>query len=441
MKRTLKPFVKWAGGKRQILDIILDKIHDSTKYDNKESYRFIEPFVGGGVVFLSLKNDKTIINDLNSELMKAYRVIRDEPESLMKRLDELFKEFETRGADFYYEMRKEDREEDFLSNPDLEIAARMIFLNKTCYNVLYRVNSLGYFNTPIGKNTIKAFYDRQNIVEMSEYLKGSGIEIMNESYEAAIRKAGMGDVVYIDPPYDYKENDGFTKYQKTGFSFADFLKLKEECDKALERGAYVIISNNYTKKVVEEFTSDKQHNYEFFDVMSLATKRSINCKSDLRNNGEEILIWGIPCAFPYIKNVETLFQFIKIRNKDMISDFTFLDKRFSKYPHKTIVHMVSSLKFLNILNSKNEFTEIGLRLRKMNPKDEDFRKEFANVIRNNITFLPFCLQIETNGGWSLSVDEIKTILEQKYPGISQSTAKKRAEIVKIWTDWSRDVLN
>ena len=274
----LKPFVKWAGGKRQIIDIILEKISDSTKYDNKESYRFIEPFVGGGVVFLSLKNEKTIINDLNVELIKAYRVIRDEPEALMKRLDELFLEFKEKGEDFYYEMRKMDRKEFFKFYPDVEIAARMIFLNKTCYNGLYRVNSSGFFNTPIGRNNIRAFYDRKNILAISEYLKGPGIEIMNESYEAAIKRAGMGDVVYIDPPYDYKEDDGFTQYQKSGFSFEDFLKLKEECDRALERGAYVIISNNYTEKVVKEFTNDKQHNYEFF--LSVQEER-VQC---IRNN-------------------------------------------------------------------------------------------------------------------------------------------------------------
>lgn len=437
----LKPFVKWAGGKRQILDIILDKIHDSTKYDNKDSYRFIEPFVGGGVVFLSLKNSKTIINDLNFELIKTYKVIRDEPEVLMTRLDELFAEYRNRGEEFFYEMRRMDRNENFRFYPNVEIAARMIFLNKTCYNGLYRVNSSGYFNTPVGRNNLKGLYDRKNILAISEYLNGPEVEILNESYESAIRRAGMGDVVYIDPPYDYKEDDGFTQYQKAGFTFNDFLKLKEECDKALERGAYVIISNNYTEKVVKEFTNDKQHNYELFDVMSLVTKRSINCKADLRSNGEEILIWGIPCAFPYIKNIESLFPLIKIRNKDMISDFEFLDKRFSKYPHKTIVHMVTSLKFLGIIDSKNEFTDRGLKLRKYKLDSDDFRKEFAKIIKENLVFLPFYIESAMNGGWSLTTDEITAILERQHPGISPSVARRRAEIVKIWINWSKDTLN
>jgi DNA adenine methylase len=437
----LKPFVKWAGGKRQIIDIILEKIKDSTKYDNKESYRFIEPFVGGGVVFLSLNNDKTIINDLNSELMKTYRTIRDNPDALMSRLDELYRLFQERGEDFYYEIRRMDRNADFECLSDLEIAARFIFLNKTCYNGLYRVNAAGFFNTPIGRNSIKSFYDKKNILAISAYLNKPDVVIMNGSYVDAIRKAGMGDVVYIDPPYDYKENDGFTSYQKSGFSFKDFLELKRECDAALERGAYVIISNNYTDKVVKEFTNDKQHYYEYYDVMSLATKRSINCKANLRNNGEEILIWGIPCAFPYIKNVESLFPLIKIRNKDMISDFDFLDKRFSKYPHKTIVHMVSSLKFLGIINSKNDFTDCGLQLRKMKTGSDEFKKEFALAIRRNIVFTKLYIEATNNGGWSLTIDEIAKDLVEQYPGISVGLAKRRAQIVKIWISWSNDVLN
>ena len=436
----LKPFVKWAGGKRQIRDIILEKISDSTKYDNKESYRFIEPFVGGGVIFLSLKNDKTIINDLNSELIKAYRVIRDDPEALMNRLDEYYNEFQREGADFYYEMRRMDRDENFNNLPDLDIAARMIFSNKTCYNGLYRVNSSGYFNTPIGRNNIKAFYERKNILAISQYLNQPNIEIMNGSYENAINRAGMGDVVYIDPPYDYKEDDGFTQYQKAGFTFDDFLLLKQKCDKALERGAYVIISNNFTPKVVNQFTSDKQHFYEFYDVMSLATKRSINCKGNLRNNGEEIIIWGIPCAFPYVKNVESLFQLIKIKDKDKIADFDFLDKRFSKYSHKTIIHMVSSLKFLQIIDSKNEFTEKGIELRKPQT-EEKFKKEIATLIVNNLALLPFYIENPNKNGWPLNTETIIEILQRQYPGISASIAKKRAEIVRTWINWSIDVLN
>ncbi len=436
----LKPFVKWAGGKRQIIDIILDKIKDSTKYDNRESFRFIEPFVGGGVVFLSLENKRTIINDLNFELIKAYQTIRENPGELMEKLDSLYESFKEKGAAFYYEIRKMDRNTDFYKNSDIDIATRMIFLNKTCYNGLYRVNSQGHFNTPIGRNKIKSFYDRQNILAISNYLRENQIEIMNGSYKLAIQKAGMGDVIYLDPPYDYKENDGFTKYQKNGFSFSDFLELKDECDKALERGAYVIISNNYTEKVVKEFTSDKQHNYEFFDVMSLATKRSINCKSNLRNNGEEILIWGIPCAFPQIKNVESLFPLVKIRSKEKIADFGFLDKRFSKYPHKTIIHMVSSLKFLKIIDSKNEFTSKGLELRKYNIDSYEFRQSFAKAILENELFSLFYKTGDQNE-LALSVEMIADVLMNHNPGISSSLAKRRADIIHVWIRWAIDALN
>lgn len=438
----MKPFVKWAGGKRQILKIILDKIRDSTKYDNKESYRFIEPFVGGGVVFLSLANTRTIINDLNYELIQTYKTIRDEPEALMNRLDEMYTNFQRGGEAYYYEIRQMDRNENFKFYPGVEIASRTIFLNKTCYNGLYRVNLSGFFNTPIGRNNLTSFYDRKNIMAISKFLRSPDVEIMQGSYKDAIRKARMGDVVYIDPPYDYKKDNGFTKYQKTGFKFQDFLELKEECDKALERGAYVIISNNRTAKVLKEFEKDKQHSYEIFDVMSLATKRSINCKGDLRNNGEEVLIWGIPCAFPTIKNVETLFPFVKIKNKNNIGDFDYLDKRFNgKLSHKTIVHAMSSLKFLGIVDSKNELTEKGINLRKHKIDSEDFRKEFALVIRNHPQFLSYYLLDMANGGWPLSSETISETLIKQNPGISVSQAQKRSEVIKSWTNWARDVLS
>ena len=438
----LKPFVKWAGGKRQIIDIIIKKIEESTKFENEKSFRFIEPFVGGGVVFLTLQNKKTIINDLNFELMTTYKVIRDNPEELMNLLDEYYDEFIKRGAEFYYEMRKKDRDENFKKSGDLLIAARMIFLNKTCYNGLYRVNASGYFNTPIGRNSIKSFYDRKNISNISEYLKNNDVIINNGSYEEVLDIAGMGDVVYIDPPYDYKEDDGFTKYQKAGFSFDDFIKLKTLCDKALERGAYIIISNNYTEKVVKEFRDDNQHSYEVFDIMNLATKRSINCKATLRNNGEEILIWGIPCSFPYVKNIESLFPFIKIRKKENISDFDYLKERFGKkYTYKRIMLMVSALKFLKIIDNRNEFTEDGLKLRKLKTGSDEFKKEFAQLILHNQSFLIFRVEKEKNWEWELSIDQIIKILQKKYGGISETSAKKKAEIIDIWIRWAIDVSN
>ena len=176
--------------------------------------------------------------------------------------------------------------------------------------------------------------------------------------------------------------------------------------------------------------------------MNLVTKRSINCKATLRNNGEEILIWGIPCSFPYVKNVESLFPFIKIRKKENISDFDYLKERFGKkYTYKRIMLMVSALKFLKIIDNRNEFTEDGLKLRKLKTGSDEFKKEFAQLILHNQSFLIFRVEKEKNWEWELSIDQIIKILQKKYGGISETSAKKKAEIIDIWIRWAIDVSN
>lgn len=438
----MKPFVKWAGGKRQIIKEIKDKVNDSIS-DDKDSYRLIEPFVGGGVVFLTLEKENVIINDLNFELMTAYEVIKENPNELLKELDDLYAKFKELGENFYYEIRKMDRDENFHNLSKVKIAARMIFLNKTCYNGLYRVNSEGYFNTPIGRNKMNGLYEKKNILNISKYLNKNNVEIRNESYEKIMELAQIGDIFYLDPPYDYKEDDGFTKYQKAGFSFEEFKNLKKCCDDALDKGAYVIISNNYTKKVVQLFESDKQHDYEVYDISKLATKRSINCKGSLRNNGEEILIWGVPCLFPYTKKIETLFPLIKIKDTSKITNVDSLyNGRYKKmYSKKTIMNMISTLKFLQILDKHNCFTEEGQNLRKLPIKSEKFKIEFAKIIRDNRLFMPFLVEQGFDCNGMLTKDEIASILKQQFHGISNSAAKKRAEIVAIWVRWAKDKLN
>ena len=221
----MKPFIKWAGGKRQILKRINEFINDS-EYEGS-SYTYIEPFLGGGAVFFDKCPPKAIINDLNSDLINAYRVIKSDKyldliEELKKHKLEYFKDKD----DHYYSVRAWDREEGWPNNhTDVERAARMIFLNRTCYNGLYRVNSKGQFNTPIGRYNNPTICDEENIKAIHEYFSNSNnsIEIMNESYEYAIRKSKDGDIIYIDPPYDYEDDDGFTKYHMKGFTFEDFV--------------------------------------------------------------------------------------------------------------------------------------------------------------------------------------------------------------------------
>jgi len=310
----MKPFVKWAGGKRQILSRINDYVQDSI-YDNPD-YTYIEPFLGGGAVFFSLHPKKAIINDLNEDLINSYRIIKSGNYlKLIDKLKEFSKEYHDAPDEFYYHIREWDRVDDWMdTHDDVDRAARMVFLNRTCYNGLYRVNSKGQFNTPMGRYRNPLICDENNIKEIHEYLSNpeNHIEIMNGSYEDAIEKAKDGDVIYIDPPYDYEDDDGFTKYQMSGFSFEDFQKLKEKCDKAVDKGAFVIISNNATTKVMNLFEEDPKYKI-FYDPNCFPSLRSINCKGDDRRTGSEVIFWGMNNSIPFpqaneIKKVIDLVQ-------------------------------------------------------------------------------------------------------------------------------------
>lgn len=429
----MKPFVKWAGGKRQILPLILGKIKGCLSSSNKNEYTFIEPFVGGGVVFISLKHDKVIINDLNKELMTTYRVIRNQPQELIRQLDIMYEDFSLDRDNYYKKVRNQDREQGYQNLDDLHIASRMIFLNKTCFNGLYRVNSEGHFNTPIGRNKTRAFYDKKNIEQLSRYFKAIPEEnIMTGSYKYAIRRAGVGDIVYIDPPYDYVENDGFTKYQKEGFSLEDLLELRKECDDALDSEAFVIISNNDTKAVRKAFIDDSKHVYSFYYVEELNTKRMINCKGHLRNTGKEILIVGVPCGFPQVKDVTKLLKYVRIKGECNISNIDYLKRRF-KVTNNRVSQIISTLRYFEIINSNNLFTTDGKTLRTCSKsnlnhemksiilKKEIFRKVYDNDL------------IDTSD--KMTLECIADLIKTKSKNISNGLALKRARLVREIVDW------
>lgn len=429
----MKPFVKWAGGKKQILPLILEKINGCISSSNKKDYVFIEPFVGGGVVFISLKNSRVIINDLNKELMTAYRVIRDNPEALMESLDSMYEIFLEKGEKYYKEVRSEDKAIDYPQYDDLRIASRMIFLNKTCFNGLYRVNSEGYFNTPMGKNKTKAFYNRQNILSLSKFLKTiPENNIMNGSYKAAMRRASVGDIVYVDPPYDYTESDGFTRYQKEGFTLEDLLELKEECDRVLDAEASVIISNNDTKSVREAFKNDLKHTYSFYYIEKLDTKRIINCKGNLRNTGKEIIIVGIPCSFPQVKDITKLLEYIRIRNEKDIKDEDKLLKRF-KVTKLRMTQILSTLRYFDIINNKNEFTDKGILLRKCQKKF--LNREMKNVILSKPIFSKVYDHDVLDTANKMTKNNISLIIKESTVNMKDGIAYKRASFVRDIVDW------
>lgn len=423
----MKPFVKWAGGKRQILKYIR-KFIDNSREENNNDFTYIEPFLGGGAVFFDLLHKKAIVNDLNTDLINAYEIIKSEKYTdlivSLKELDSMYRE---NPDEFYYDKRAEDREDGWPDKYDkVHRAARMIFLNRTCYNGLYRVNSKGQFNTPIGRYSNPLICDEDNLVEIHNFLMDNDIKIYNYSYEKVINMAKETDIIYIDPPYDYEDDDGFTKYQMNGFTFEDFKKLKSCCDRALERGAYVIISNNATNRVIELFDDPKYKVY--YDSNKLSTKRMINCNANERKTGREIIFWGVPCIFPQANSLDKIVKLIMSDN-DVLFDKekakivleVSTDRQVSYYYSGLIyIGLVKSNKTLNdeTLAAKNDMSKVKALIIEKLLEKELFSKLYYDFENKEIDN-------------ELIIEEVKKINSR----LNIDTIKRRASTVKAWLEW------
>lgn len=276
----MEPILRWAGGKRQLLNDICDIINSVLTEKNK----YYEPFIGGGSIAFSISHSKTIINDFNLELINVYKVVRDTPNEL---IDVLKMHQSNHCKEYYYKIRKLDRLPNYSELSSIDKAARIIYLNKTCYNGLYRVNSKGYFNVPIGRNsTIPDVVMENKIIELSKFLKSKNVEIRRGDFENCTTDAKKNDVIYFDPPYDYEDNNGFTSYNENGFSRNDLIRLRDLCIKLIKKGCKVIISNNDTEFVNEIFTND------YFTIKHIEAKRYINCDGRKRSHVKEVIIYG-----------------------------------------------------------------------------------------------------------------------------------------------------
>ena len=428
----MKPFVKWAGGKRQILKEI-NKFINESEYDNSE-YTYIEPFLGGGAVFFDKMPKNAIINDLNSDLINAYRVIQsDNYKVLIDLLNEHSKEYFADKDGYYYDVRAWDRDDNWPGNhTDVERAARMIFLNRTCYNGLYRVNSKGQFNTPIGRYANPTICDRANIKEIHNYLadKGNNIQIMNGSYEQAIKLAKDGDIIYIDPPYDYEDDDGFTKYQMNGFTFDDFCDLKKECDDAINRGAFVIVSNNATTKVLDLFEQDPRYKI-FYDVTKLQTTRTINCKGSERKTGKEVIIWGMNgnVPFPQANDMNKIVKLV-MSNSEVLKDKQLAMNVINVTTERQVAYYLSALLFLGYITHEKKFSARACELK----CDEQLLKvDIYNQLMSNNMFKECYLKyINTN---KVSVEELRIAIAETNPDMAKSTVNRRASTIKAWVEW------
>lgn len=273
---TPKPFVKWAGGKRQLIPILNQNLPESFG-------TYYEPFLGGGALLFHILTDKNgqkcSISDLNSDLVLAYTTIRDRIDALIISLKNHEKNYQKNSESYYYSIRE--------NNPrsEIEKTSRLIFLNRTCFNGLYRVNSKGKFNVPLGKYSNPNIVNEENIRAVSHILQSSRISIKCRDFEAVLRDAKKGDLIYFDPPYQpVSATANFTSYTTKDFTYDDLTRLAELCLKLDSRGCKVLLSNSDSKEVTDIFAKNP------WKIARIEANRSINSNSKKRTGHFELLI-------------------------------------------------------------------------------------------------------------------------------------------------------
>ena len=280
MKKNIlvSPVLKWVGGKRQLISDIEPLIPKSIS-------TYVEPFVGGGAVLFHLQPKKAIINDYNQELMNVYQVIKDKPNELIEVLQE---HKGLNSEDYFYEIRSLDRSENYENMTDVEKAGRVIYLNKTCFNGLFRVNRAGFFNTPYGRYKNPSIVDEVTIKAVSNYFNSANIKFLTGDYKEALKRLRRGAFVYFDPPYmPISASSSFTGYTEHGFDYEKQVELRDECLKLHNRGVIFLQSNSYSPEILELYSDQKVFNIEIVQA-----KRSINSQADKRGEISEVLIYN-----------------------------------------------------------------------------------------------------------------------------------------------------
>jgi len=270
-----KPFVKWAGGKRQLMSELEKNF--PTKFGT-----YLEPFLGGGAVMFDLltkaPNLKCNVSDLNSDLVLAYVTIRDRSEKLIESLENHSKNYHKDSTGYYYEVRKQEPKN------QIDKVSRLLFLNKTCFNGLYRVNSKGKFNVPLGRYTNPNIVNRENLQSVSKILQSEKIKISCRDFSSIIKDAKKGDFVYFDPPYQpVSDTASFTSYTHRDFTEDDLERLADLADQLNSKGCNVMLSNSNSKTVKKMFSSG-------WRIKEIKANRAINSNSQKRTGHKEIII-------------------------------------------------------------------------------------------------------------------------------------------------------
>lgn len=269
LREETYPIVKWVGGKRQLMFELLKNMP-------KDYNRYFEPFIGGGALFFELQPNNAYISDMNEELINLYQVVRDN-------VDELITDLQKHdiSKEYFMEIRNIDRTEEYQNWSDIKKASRFIYLNRTCFNGMYRVNSKGEFNVPFGHYKNPRILDENNLINCSHLLQRT--EIKQADFSEILKKVKKGDFVYFDPPYvPLSETSSFTSYTKDGFDIDMQFKLRDVCDELHSMGVKFLLSNSDTKLVNEL--------YENYDIKKVFASRQINANADGRGKITEVLV-------------------------------------------------------------------------------------------------------------------------------------------------------
>ena len=269
------PFVKWAGGKRQLLPQIRERMPQHYN-------RYFEPFVGGGAVLFDLQPEHALINDINKALINAYKIICENPEEFLRAVKQLDNEMQQNGKEYYYAKREDYNDKLMRAEYDVELAALFVFINKHCFNGLYRVNGKGLFNVPYNQSKC-ASVDEKLIMDISQVLQG--VTILDGDFEDACADAQQGDFIFFYSPYAPLNPASFESYTKEGFDMESHRRLARLYDDLTAKGCFCMLTNHNT-----EFINTLYGNKGYkIDVVSV--KRLIN--SDASNRvGEEVIIYN-----------------------------------------------------------------------------------------------------------------------------------------------------
>ena len=270
--KLVAPVLKWVGGKRQLLDTFIPLLPDKTDI-------YCEPFVGGGAMFFALQPKTAYINDINDELIRVYQAIKNDVENLIIALKEFKNE-----AECFYATRDWDRDKNkYDSFSDVQKAARVLYLNKTCYNGLFRVNNAGEFNSPFGSYRNPNIINAPTLRAVNSYLNATNIHLTSIDYAEVVKKLPKNAFVYLDPPYDpVSDTSSFTGYAKGGFSHDDQIRLRECCDDLNERGLRFMLSNSATTFIKDQYAA--------YNITVVHAKRSINSDGTKRGEVDEVVV-------------------------------------------------------------------------------------------------------------------------------------------------------